>query len=423
MVNKNKTAVGASAALNEQDQTVLDSVEGFLADGLALKTWWEQVDATDGYKNRFPLVHTFRRPENTYGFLETASLGDRALPVMGVVDEVFYDRPKSTKQHQAATAEWMRDQIREFVLNYFMRISDFRLPQEHVEATSSDSPSYLDAFSMRPKEEILRKGMGFSQAFYKRCDTGKIGKFPEKDAARIIDLREIGTTYDWIVLKLQVFDFNVSVKPLGTDGPQMTMPLREEGYLILTSDFILNEDDPEPGVLGRYGFGYAFIKNPTRGMFAYGPGEFATAFQVINFEVLDTGETHVKMAFTSDQPEKIMNLTLDPVNWSFSVADLMSFGMTSRVLRPLKEALDELPLKTNNLDPMLPSIALLNQFTNGQAAEKLAISEEQLFKGFLVKHSMQHYQTILGSLRTWRQIPDWLDEASLPEWVIDGHSS
>ena len=423
MVNENRTANGASAALNEEDRTILDSVERFLADGLALKNWWEQVDATDGYKNRFPLVHTFRRPENSYGFLETASLNDRAIPVMGVVDEVFYDRPKTTEQHQAAMAELMRDQIREFVLHYFMRVSDFRLPQEHVEAATSDIPSYLAAISMRPKEEILCKGMGFSKSFYKMHDTGEIGKFPEEDASQVIDLREIGTTYDWIILKLQVFDFTVSMKPMGTDGPQMTMPLREEGYLILTPDFILNEDNPEPGVLGRYGFGYAFIKNPTRGMFAYGPGEFEVAFQVINFQVSDTGETHVTMAFTSDQPERVMNLKLDPVNWSFSIADLMSFGMTSRVLRPLKEMLDDLPLKADNLDPTLPSISLLNQFTNGQAAEKLAISQEQLFKGFLVKHSMQHYQTILGSLRTWRQIPDWLDEASLPEWVIDGHSS
>ena len=175
--------------------------------------------------------------------------------------------------------------------------------------------------------------------------------------------------------------------------------------------------------MGEYGFGYAFVKNPHRGPFAYGPGEFEAAFQTINFKVMETGETRVFMTFVSDQPEKIMNLNIDPVNWSFSLADMMSFGMTSRVFKPIKHLLDEMPLKAENVDPTIPALNFLNSVTGGQAGEMLDMRKETLYKGFLTQHSMQHYQTLLGSLRTWRQIPDWLDAEALPDWVVSGESS
>jgi hypothetical protein len=48
------------------------------------------------------------------------------------------------------------------------------------------------------------------------------------------------------------------------------------------------------------------------------------------------------------------------------------------------------------------------------------VSLEQLEKAFLVQHFKQHYETILGSLATWRRFPDWLDEKNLPTWVTSG---
>ncbi len=65
----------------------------------------------------------------------------------------------------------------------------------------------------------------------------------------------------------------------------------------------------------------------------------------------------------------------------------------------------------------------MNTLTAGQASEQLSFSRDELYRGFLRRHSLQHYQTVLGSLRTWRQIADWLDEGGLPEWVRRGLSS
>ena len=213
------------------------------------------------------------------------------------------------------------------------------------------------------------------------------------------------------------------MKPCGSKGPELAMPLDEESYLVMSPAFITNHDNPAPGVLGEYGFGYAFVKNPKRGPFGYGPGEFEHACQTINFRVMEDGETRVRMAFVSNMPDKIVNLPFDPINFGISMADRLTLGFGSRLIEGMRLGLDDVPNNEGELDPVLTGIALINLFTNGQAAKQLAISREQLNKGFLVQHSMQHYQTIQGSLRTWRQIPNWLNKEGLPEWVIAGTSS
>ncbi len=237
------------------------------------------------------------------------------------------------------------------------------------------------------------------------------------------DLREIGSIYDWMILRLQIYQFNVSVRPMGSTSPRLQVPLKEESFLIVAPEFIRNEDTPEPGVLGEYGFGYAFIRNPRRGPFAYGPGEFEAAFQTINFRVLESGETRVRMIFASDQPQRVLNLNLDPVEWSFAMADFMSLGQASRILAPFKNVLEQMPFRDFNIDPTVSTLNLMNTMTAGQAAQRFSLSKEELYRGFLRRHSMQHYQTVLASLRTFRQISDWLDADSLPLWVVLGESS
>jgi hypothetical protein len=68
-------------------------------------------------------------------------------------------------------------------------------------------------------------------------------------------------------------------------------------------------------------------------------------------------------------------------------------------------------------------ISLANLVTGGLAGRQFCISMEELQRRFLVQHFMQHYEMLTGSVLTWRQIPDWLDQANLPQWVITGLSS
>ena len=409
-------------ALTPDEQALIGRVDRFLTDGIALKHWWDETSASNGFAERFDLGRSFNRPDESYGFFDQVRLGHGRLEVMGNYQEMFYDQPRSPSPERRDAADWMREQVREFVLRYFMRVSDFRQPEAFVDPGRRGSPPFLSGLSWCARPEAGQVGFGFSQLFYKLRGTGEVGRFRSEDEHAIVDLREIGRVYEWILVKVRIFDFRFSFKPLGPDAFDMGLPLKEESYLVLSGEFIVDERGAGPGSLGEYGFGYAFIKNATEGLLAYGPGEFDAAIELITFRVSEAGEVRVRMAFVSNRPDRIANVAIDPIEWGFRFADLFSLGMTSRLFGPFRDALGRLPLR-GAFDPVYTLVDLANALSGEQAAQRWCISREQLEKDFLVRHFMQHYQAIVGSLLTWRQIPDWLDEARLPEWVVRGISS
>lgn len=418
----NFQATPDAPAFTDHDRAILERVEVARSDGVELRRWWEQK-FPDGFARKFELERVFNRPAESFGFFDQVSLTQRVLPVMGNFQTMFYDRPRTPANLNRQAAEWMHDQIREFVLHYFMRVSAFRQPEAYVESGKVVLPGYLEPLSWCPQEDILRQGFGFTQCYFKLRESGRIGKFSEAEGTAIVDLREIGSRYEWIVVKVRIFDFSFTFQPFGSDGPALSLPLAEESYLVISPDFILNEDNPSPDILGRYGLGYAFIRDPTEGLVGYGPGQFRAAIEIINFEVSKLGEICVNMIFVADRPERIANVSLNPIDWSFRLADLISFGMTSRFLAPVRNTLERIPVAADSFDPVYGFVSLANTLTANQAAQQLCISKERLDKDFLAQHFMQHYVTIVGSLLTWRQIPDWLDSAALPEWVITGRSA
>ncbi len=412
-----------TASLSDHDRALLHTVDSYLTAGLQLKQWWEQTSATNAFATRFDLGLTFNRPDTGYGFFDHAQVGGQTMPVLGNFQAMFFDRPKVRSVQTAEAALWMQEQLREYVLRYFMRVSDFRQPQGVTEDERPVPPPYLRPFSLCPPEDPRRVGFGFSQLFYKLRNSGQIGRFPEEEQFTIVDLREIGPKYEWIVVRVRIFDFSFTYIPFGTDNPQLILPLGEASYLVLTPDFITHKDNPAPGVLGRYGLGYAFIKEPTSGLLAWGPGQFDAAIEIIDFLVFEDGAIRAEMVFVANRPERLLNLSLNPFNWSFTVADLMTFGLSSRFFAPLRGVVEQLPFSGGNVDPVYAFIWLANALSGGEAARQLCVSTEELDKQFLVKHFMQHYQTVAGALHTWRQIPDWLDSSALPEWVLRGVSS
>ncbi|HYK89998.1 MAG TPA: hypothetical protein VE398_14575 [Acidobacteriota bacterium] len=413
----------AGSILSDAERSIIESAGAFQSKGLALKRWWAEADVKNTYTQRFDTMRTYRRFDHSYGFFGEAPVDNGTMPVMGVVDEVFFDRPKSASEGQSAGALAMKEQIREFVLRYFLRISDYRQPERIADSAATPVPAYLKLLSWRTEPEIHRSGMEFSQHFYKAKSTGRIGRFPNESSNAVVDLREVGAKYEWVLMHLRIYDFVLSLKPFGLDGPQFMLPLKEESYLLMSPEYITINDKGGNGVIGEYGFGYSFIKNPERGPFAYGPGEFEAAFQTINFSVLESGETRVRMVFVSNRPDKIVNVPLDPIAWGFDIADRASFGWTSAVINPIKKAWEAVskPI-VDDRDPVLTTVRLANLLTLGQAGKQLDITPDQLNKGFLVRHTLQHYGTVQGSLRTWRQIPDWRAK-DLPDWVANGASA
>lgn len=407
-----------TSVMHDADFRILRSVERTLADGVALKRWFDATESANQFADRFHVVREFNPSDASFGFYDNVDLGDgRQIPVMGTVDDSTFDRPK-----QAGTT-LIRDEFREFVLRYFMRISDYRQPQAYVtEEEIRATSGYVTGLSWCTGRQQSDIGFGFTQHYYKLKETGEVGKFHRREHWTIVDLREIGTRYEWIVLKVRIFNFNMTFRVLGSERAQLVLPLMEESYLVLSSDFVLNETDPEPGVLGRYGFGYAFVRNESAGLLAYGPGEFEAAIELIQFHVLASGETRAHLVFVVNQPDRIVNATLDPVALSFGAADFVSLGAVSTIFGPLRAALERLPLRIGPFDPISTYVTVANQLTNGLAAEDLCISRKQLEKDFLVQHFMQHYQMLSGALMTWRRIPNWLNRDALPKPIITGRN-
>jgi hypothetical protein len=415
--------IAEETSFTASERRILSEIEDTLQRGRELKRWWDRVHPADSFAERFELGRTFNEPDVSFGFFDSIEIGGASMSIMGNFQEMFYDRPKTPVGiHAVDAAAWMRDQMREFVLRYFMRISDFRDPEGFAETWRPPSSGLFEPLSWCPRSGSTERGFGFQQLLYKRRDSGEIGRFSEAEESRIIDLRELGSTYEWIVVKVRIFDFQFDLAPFGPGLPKLVVPLEEDSYLVVSRDLVTIEEEPEPGVLGRYGIGYSFLRNPEPGLVQYGPGEFDAAIEQITFEVREDGVVRVPMVFVANRPRQILRVDLDPLRWGAAVGDLATFGLLGRLLGVPASRLLAAPPDRPGFDPVYAYVDFARFVSGGLSEEVLCITREQLDKEFLVKHFEQHYQTIAGSLATWRTIPDWSDEIGLPRWVVAGDS-
>jgi len=406
----------------EADAAVLPRVPEYLSKGLDLLHWWREVESKGGPANQFRLDRSFNRATRSYGFYGEAPVGGKTMPVMGNVQEMFYDQTRAPASLGTDSAQWMASQIREYVLHYFMRTSSFRQPEAYVESSQPLPPPALARLSWCPAPKASQIGFGFTQLFFKPVGSGEVRAFPGYEGHAIVDQRELGKTIEWLLLKVRIFDFNFRARPFGANGPELVFGLNEESYLVAHREFINDRENPYPTALGDYGFGYSFIKSPRPSPLGYGPGEFDAAIELINFRVYKSGYVSVRMIFIANRPTTVANIAIDPIDWSLLLADTLSFGLATPLLTPTRGFFNQLPLRFT-FDPVVGYINASNAVTGNYAADALCISMEELEKTFLVQHFQQHYQTVLGSLVTWRRFPDWLDAKRLPPWVISGVGS
>jgi len=410
-------------SVSQDERAVLDSADRYLRRGLDLKGWWDRTYATDGFAQKFPLTVSFNRPDESFGFFDIARVEGRDMAVMGNYQSLFYDQAKSPVADRDQAARWIRDQLRQFVLRYSMRVSHFRLPEAYIpEAGRPRVPALLRPLSWCPQESPAQIGFGFSQHFYRERG-GEVRGFPESDRYAIVDLRRIGPELEWILPAVRIFDFKFSFQPFGPGTPALVVPLNEGSYLVMNRDFVIDEDEPSPELLGRYGFGYSFIKNPRPGLLSYGPGEFDAAIEIIQFSVDRAGRILAEAIFVANRPRRIASISLNPLDWGAGAANLLTLGASRYFLAPFQRAWERLPGGGASFDPVRLFVSTASLMTGGLAARDLCVSFEQLEREFLVIHFQQHNATLVGSLETWRQIPDWLaSEDRLPPWVVTGRS-
>ena len=427
--NAGPGAETADGSLSQEDRQILAGVERAIASARELKGWWQGIDAAGAYEDRFDVGATHHGPEESFGFFGEAEVSATTMPVMGTVQRQLYDRPKAAGSSAAArrkAASWINRQMREFVLHYFMRVSAFSQPEAFPGKNGRPPPSYLRPFSWYPREDGAGLGFGFEQVYYKLAGRDKPQKFAEEDRYAIVDLRQIGETYEWIVLKVDLFSFQFVLAPFGQNQPYGAVPWTEPSYLVLSKDFIVDEEDSEDrDDLGRYGFGSAFLPAAEEGLLAQGLGRFEAAFQEIRFDVGESGEVASRIAFVASRPRKVVSVSVDPVDWGLRLADAFSLGTASAVIEPMQKLWNRVP-GPGGVDPVQAFITAANMITSGGAARSLGVSRKQLHKSFLVAQFQQHYNAIAGSLMVWRQVPDWLDRPALrqnQEWVVSGRTA
>jgi len=406
--------VGDGSCLDPEALNILADVETCLADGVNLCRWFEEAERRGDIQDKMELTTVVHRPDSGYSFFADARIPSGCLPVMGDVPEVFYDQPKG---------DWELDhwtlQVEEYALRYFMRISDFRLPEVVVNEDSPDP--IIPALSWCPRGFDSREGFGFEQLYSKAQGSNQVHCIPEADRFAILDQRALAP-FDWVVGRVQIFNFDLSF-PVNPDLPHVSFPLPEAQYIIFSKHFTRVEKRPAPGIRARFRFGYAMLRpRHDHSIIAYGPGQFDAGFQTFTWTVFDDGTVRVRMPFVVNRPTQILDISLDPLDWLFRGAELLTGGRTDRWLEPLHYALDDLP-RPGGSDPVFLGIELANLFTLGQASARLCISKRQLESIFLIFHFKQYYAMITGSLLTWRQIANWLDTAALPLWVKTGRSS
>jgi hypothetical protein len=406
--------------LSKEDLALVCGAQRALDAGVELKRWWEDIDQRGAYEGKYAEARVYNRPEDhSFGFAEVAHLKNGDMKVIGNVQQQLYYRPKG-----GVDAAFVRQQIRAFVLRYFMRISLYQTPQPEPEEPQLPKP--LAYLSLLPGPcDFKLQGFGYSQRYYQRRGGSEVGKFAPSEQSAIIDMETLQREYDWILVRNLIVDFQINIRPLGIRGPELTLPIPDSvNWVVLSPDTITIDENPGHGLLARYGIGYAFMKTPgVPGFFDYGPGQLEPTVQLLVWEVRDNGDVIVKMVFVSQAPTGLFNISPNPLDWPFAAINLLTADAFASLLQPFRDLVNMVPFSRSYLHPMLPIVNLLNLFTGNFAANQFGISEAQINKIATYVHFEQHYHAVMGSRQTWEQFPDWTDETRLPDWVKEGCST
>jgi hypothetical protein len=400
-----------AAHLTTLERNVLASAEPSLANGLALKAWLDGAFADNSFEERFALTLSGYRHENSFGFFGRARLPDGSmLPVMGNVQEMFFDQQRDGAHHPQSIARVNRE-LREFVLRYFLRVTSFAQPEPAAAGIVGQTSNTLDEGDL--------DGFGYTQYFYKSAHDGSVNRFSKDDRFRMVDAREIGPLYRWTLGHVNFWNFRMTGDFPGGLGLGWSVAIPTECFIVFPSEFVIDRANPEPGVLGEYGMGYVAILDPYPTVINFGPGHFSAAIQLFHWRVYANGEIRARLIFVSNRIRNATEVTVDPVSWALQLGNFASFGLAKPFLRPIENLWNATPKPTVRVDPVFGAGDIINRLTGG-AARHWAIDRVQFDRNLLYKHFSEHYVAVSGAGATWREVPDWLDEKAIPSYVKEG---
>lgn len=391
-------------------QAIVACVDDTHRMAMQVRDWFEDRERRGTFAHSFEVVRPSGTGDRSLGFFDTATVGGRTLNLMGCVQEMLFDRER------LATGREVRDQLREFVLRYFMRVCHAHAPRSAAPAEPSDASGVLRFLSWHPEPGEKRVGFGYEQLAYRERASGSILQVPHESRGAVADLRDIGPVYDWLAMRVNIFDFNLALAPLGRNRLHVDLPLNEVTYVLMTPDGVIDREHPSPGVLGEYGFSYGLMPYTHEdSILAYGPGQFLAGYQSIVFQLLSDGAIKAKAVFVVDRPTKVLKVDIDPIEWSFRMVDMVTFNAASRAMAPVRDLARRLPLRLAQVDPVSMSIDAVNALSGGMAASHFGISMTRLERLMLAQHHGQHHDMLLGAALVWRRVTDWTRPESLPD--------
>lgn len=403
------TELANRRAEQAEDYSAIQALPGYLERGFALHSWLYGSDwRNDRSTGLFLLIRSATSTDTDTGFFGFAP---GAGPVMGTIQHLLFDRWRGSP----ADIGRVKDELRNFVLRYFLRIASLREPD------TLPAPASAYPYCSGPEGEP--SGFEFRQIAAGRAADGAPLLVPSGAAHTILDMRELGALYSWLLMRVKILRFTVAVSPFGSKGPGLSIDLPEQSHVVVSPRFIVDRDRPSPGIAGEFGLGYAFLHSSQPSLLAYGPGQFDAAFQDFIFRLHDTGEITVTMSFVANRPHAASRVSLNPLAWAATMMNGATLGVASDWFERFAKLAARLPLGSLSFDPIFGVLDGLDAASGGVSAEQFCISRERAEKQFLVQHSAQHSKTLTTVARTWRQVPDWRDDSRLPEWVIAGRKN
>lgn len=404
---------------NRQPSLTAGHTEHALAEARDLKKWWDDVQQGKASVTKFELLPSFPGGHAVWGFFGEATIAGKKVPVMGDVGDYFFDGPSVPADKTAEGAAWIARQIEEFALHYWLRSQAWAEPQPYPELDRLQPPFFLRAFDLAPPPDTEVSGMANYQRTFKLRDGGKVGNFCKDHATAVVDLNQLFTRYQWITLERSLLDFDLALGTTGDNSVTFSVPLRTTMNLILSSDLVIREHNPDPETLGRFGYAAALARNPDEGLLAIGPDKIQPGLEYQTLRVLKTGEVRLQITTILARPEKILNLSYDPFEWVAEMADRLTGGSTKSVTEPIKNAMKGLSDGGMRVDPVFGPLSLFGGML-AAAAKSVGVEKEHFEKQILAQDAIGLRDSLVGTRQTWMQVSDWLDKATIPDWIAAG---
>src|SRR5262249_27777523 len=84
----------SAASITSEDRAILAHAESTLAEGTEVLRWWQEKDKTADYADRVDVVREYADSGSNFGFFDSVPIDGGGVRVMGIVQEMFYDRQK-----------------------------------------------------------------------------------------------------------------------------------------------------------------------------------------------------------------------------------------------------------------------------------------------------------------------------------------